>query len=44
MALGRRAGLGGLGLLGSAYAPDKLASFACLCVSAAGIWGGLGSS
>jgi len=34
--------LGGLGLLGSAYAPDKLASFACLCVAAAGIWGGLG--
>lgn len=34
--------LGGIGLLGSAYAPNNTVSFVCLCFAAAGIWGGLG--
>ncbi|MCJ2097623.1 MFS transporter [Methylobacterium sp. E-046] len=34
--------LGGIGLLGSAYAPNNTISFVSLCFAAAGIWGGLG--
>ena len=34
--------LAGVALLGSAYAPNNTVGFACLCVAAAGIWGGLG--
>ncbi|CAA2158591.1 Putative tartrate transporter [Methylobacterium brachiatum] len=34
--------LGGIGLLGSAYAPNNTISFVCLCFAATGIWGGLG--
>ena len=33
---------GGVGLLGSAYAPTPASAFVLLCVSAAGIWGALG--
>ncbi|TXN03838.1 MFS transporter [Methylobacterium sp. WL64] len=34
--------LGGVALLGSAYAPNNTISFVCLCFAAVGIWGGLG--
>lgn len=34
--------LAGLSLLGSAYAPNNTLGFVCLCLAAAGIWGGLG--